>query len=68
MPAHEALRAELCLLEICQGPIREGGRMTHNSEVTVDAHRFLPFAVGAVASKGMDRLVTFLSNPVVKKK
>jgi len=26
----------------------------------------LPFAVGTVASKGMDRLGTFLSNPVVK--
>jgi hypothetical protein len=28
----------------------------------------LPFAVGTMASKGMDRLSTFLSNPVVKKK
>ena len=28
----------------------------------------LPFAVGTVASKGVDRLSTFLSNPVVKKK
>ena len=28
----------------------------------------LPFAVGTVVSKGMDRLSTFLSNPVVKKK
>jgi hypothetical protein len=28
----------------------------------------LPFAVGTVASKGMDRSSTFLSNPVVKKK
>jgi hypothetical protein len=28
----------------------------------------LPFAVGTVASKRMDRLGTFLSNPVVKKK
>jgi hypothetical protein len=28
----------------------------------------LQFAVGTVASKGMDRRGTFLSNPVVKKK
>jgi hypothetical protein len=28
----------------------------------------LPLAVGTVASKGMDRLATFLSHPVVKKK
>jgi hypothetical protein len=28
----------------------------------------LPFAVGMVASKGMDRLSSFLSNAVVKKK
>jgi hypothetical protein len=28
----------------------------------------LPFAVGMVASKGMDRSSTFLSNPAVKKK
>jgi len=28
----------------------------------------LPFAVGTVASKGVDRLSTFLSNPAVKKK
>jgi hypothetical protein len=28
----------------------------------------LPFAVGTVASKGVDRLSAFLSNPVVKKK
>jgi hypothetical protein len=32
---HEALLAELCLSEICQGPIRDGGRRTDNSEVTV---------------------------------
>ena len=32
------------------------------------AHRSCRFAVGTVASKRMDRLGTFLSNPVVKKK
>jgi len=28
----------------------------------------LPFAVGTVASKGMNRLAAFLSHPAVKKK
>jgi hypothetical protein len=28
----------------------------------------LQFAVGTVASKGKDRLGTFLSNPIIKKK
>jgi hypothetical protein len=32
------------------------------------AHRSCRFAVGPVASKRTDRLGTFLSNPVVKKK
>src|SRR5712692_9828316 len=33
MPVHVALLAELCLPEICQGPIRDCGRMTGHSEV-----------------------------------
>ncbi len=32
---HEALLAELRLSEVCQGPMRDGGRRTDNSEVTV---------------------------------
>jgi hypothetical protein len=35
VPVHEALLAESCLLEICQGPIRGGSGMTDNSEGTV---------------------------------
>jgi hypothetical protein len=30
---HEALLAELCLSEICQGPICDSGRVTHYPEV-----------------------------------
>ena len=72
---HEAPLAELCLSEICQGPIRDG-RRTDNSEVTVVKAITLidlPFAVSKIAPKTMspkdrDRSSTFLSNPVVKKK
>lgn len=67
---HEALLAELCLSEVCQGPIRDGGRRTDNSEVTVKAITLitLPFAVGTMSSEDTDRSSTFLSNPAVKKK
>jgi hypothetical protein len=67
---HEALLAELCLSEICLGPIRDGGRRTDNSEVTVvkAITLILPFAVGTMSSEDTDRSSTFLSNPAVKKK
>ena len=32
MPVHEALLAELCLSEICQGPICDSGRVTRDSD------------------------------------
>ena len=43
-------------------------RQLPNVEIRRLRSSILPFAVGTVASKGMDRLSTFLSYPVVKKK
>jgi hypothetical protein len=53
---------EAPLAEICQGPIRDGGRRTDNSEVTVVKAITLidlPFAVGTMSSKDTDRSSTF---------
>jgi hypothetical protein len=65
MPMHEALLAELGLPEICQGPIRDCGRMTGNAEVISSPVGLVPRNALAVTVVLLARCRHHSTNPAV---